>query len=151
MLWALFINLVGLMMTLFGEKMLISHWYICGLMPNLIKKSCTVSNRYARALSAAWSFCLEHTTAAKCKLSLPLSYHFSWERRIEGTTGKLLLFSPFFIYILCTFVFKISRIYEKMYSSFHHLYWIHQMVSPIFCNYESTNFWGNWFCLSILM
>ena len=108
------------------------------------------NDRYARALSAAWSFCLEHTTAAKCKLSLPLSYHFSWERRIEGTTGKLLLFSPFFIYILCTFVFKISRIYEKMYSSFHHLYWIHQMVSPFFCNYESTN-WRHLFCLSILM
>ena len=30
-------------------------------------------------------------------------------------------------------------------------YRIHQMVSRIFCNYESTNFSRNWDCLSILM
>ena len=40
---ALFIILVGLMMTLFGEEMLISHKCIHGLMPNIIKKSWTVS------------------------------------------------------------------------------------------------------------
>ena len=38
---ALFRSLVGLMMTLFSEKMLISHRCIRGLMPNLIKKSWT--------------------------------------------------------------------------------------------------------------
>ena len=40
--------LVGLTMTLFSEKMLISHRYIHGLMPNLIKKSWTVSSIYIR-------------------------------------------------------------------------------------------------------
>ena len=40
---ALFIILVGLTMTWFGEKMPISHRCIRGLMPNLIKKSWTVS------------------------------------------------------------------------------------------------------------
>ena len=33
-------------MTLFSEKMLIPHRCIRGLMPNLIKKSCTVSNTH---------------------------------------------------------------------------------------------------------
>ena len=40
---ALFISLVGLMMTLFSEKMRIFHRCIHGLIPNLIKKSWTVS------------------------------------------------------------------------------------------------------------
>ena len=40
---ALFIILVSLTMTLFSDKMLISHRCICCLMPNLIKKSWTVS------------------------------------------------------------------------------------------------------------
>ena len=40
----LFIILVGLKMTLLNEKMLISHRCRSGLMPNLIKKSWTVSN-----------------------------------------------------------------------------------------------------------
>ena len=40
----LFIILVSLTMTLFSEKMLISHICIRGLMPNLIKKSWTVSS-----------------------------------------------------------------------------------------------------------
>ena len=40
---ALSIILVGLTMTLFSEKMLIFHRCICGLMPNLIKKSWPVS------------------------------------------------------------------------------------------------------------
>ena len=40
---ALFIILVGLKMTLFRDKMLISHRCIHGLMANLIKKSWTVS------------------------------------------------------------------------------------------------------------
>ena len=40
---ALFKILVGLTMSLFSDKMLISHRCICGLMPNLIKKSWTVS------------------------------------------------------------------------------------------------------------
>ena len=39
----LFIILVGLTMTSFSEKMLISNICIRGLMPNLIKKSWTVS------------------------------------------------------------------------------------------------------------
>ena len=34
-------------MTLFSEKMLLSNTSICGFMPNLHKKSWTVSNRYA--------------------------------------------------------------------------------------------------------
>ena len=38
----LFIILVSLTMTLFREKMLISHKCILGLMPNLIKKAWTV-------------------------------------------------------------------------------------------------------------
>ena len=42
-LFALFIILVGLTMTLFSDKMLSSHRCICGLVPNLIKKSWTVS------------------------------------------------------------------------------------------------------------
>ena len=41
---ALFISLVGLMVTLFSQKMLISTRCIHGFMPNLIKKSWTVSN-----------------------------------------------------------------------------------------------------------
>ena len=40
---ALFIILVGLTITLFGEKVLISNRSISGLMSNLIKKSSTVS------------------------------------------------------------------------------------------------------------
>ena len=40
---ALFIILVGLTITLFSDKMLISHRCIHGLMSNLIKKSWTVS------------------------------------------------------------------------------------------------------------
>ena len=40
---ALFIILVSLRMTLFSEKILISNRCISGLMPNLIKKSWTVS------------------------------------------------------------------------------------------------------------
>ena len=43
---ALFIILVGLTKTLFSDKMLISHRCIRGLMPNLIKKSWTVSIVY---------------------------------------------------------------------------------------------------------
>ena len=43
----LFIILVGLMMTLFSEKMLISNVCISGLMPNLIKKSWTVSTPHS--------------------------------------------------------------------------------------------------------
>ena len=42
---ALFIILLGLTMTLFSDNMLIFHSCICGLMPNLIKKSWTVSNK----------------------------------------------------------------------------------------------------------
>ena len=42
----LFIILVGLTMTLFSEKIPISHRCIRGLMPNLIKKSWTVSMLY---------------------------------------------------------------------------------------------------------
>ena len=41
----LFIILLGLTMTLFSDEMLISHRCIHGLMPNLIKKSWTVSTR----------------------------------------------------------------------------------------------------------
>ena len=41
---ALFITLVGLTITLFSDKMLISHRCISGLMPNLIKKSRIDSN-----------------------------------------------------------------------------------------------------------
>ena len=40
---ALFIILVSLRMTLFSEKILFFNRYISGLMPNLIKKSWTVS------------------------------------------------------------------------------------------------------------
>ena len=40
----LFIILIGLTMTWFSEKLLISTRCISGLMPNLIKKSWTVSN-----------------------------------------------------------------------------------------------------------
>ena len=55
--------LVDLTMTLFSEKMLISHRCIRGLMPNLIKKSWTVSNtqtatqkpRSLLLACAAWS------------------------------------------------------------------------------------------------
>ena len=43
---ALFIILVGLTMTLFSDKMFISHRCLRSLMPNLIKKSWTVSNLY---------------------------------------------------------------------------------------------------------
>ena len=39
-------NLGSLRMTSFSEKMLISNRCIRGLMPNLIKKSVTVSNTY---------------------------------------------------------------------------------------------------------
>ena len=42
---ALFIILVGLTMTLFSYKMLISHRCIHGLIPNLVKKSWMVSNQ----------------------------------------------------------------------------------------------------------
>ena len=45
---ALFIILVSLTMTLLGEKVLISDTCISGLMPNLIKKSRTVSSRNLR-------------------------------------------------------------------------------------------------------
>ena len=45
---ALFIILEGLTMTLFSAKMLISHKCMHGLMPNLIKKSWTVSRGYDR-------------------------------------------------------------------------------------------------------
>ena len=38
--------MVGMMVTLFSEKMLIFHRRIRGLMPNLIKKSWTVSSQY---------------------------------------------------------------------------------------------------------
>ena len=41
----LFIILVSLTMSLFSEKMLISNRCISGFMPNLIKKSWTVSSR----------------------------------------------------------------------------------------------------------
>ena len=41
----LLIILLGLMMTLFSEKMFISNICIHGLMPNFIKKSWTVSNQ----------------------------------------------------------------------------------------------------------
>ena len=41
----LFIILVGLTMTWFSEKLLIFNICRCGLMPNLIKKSWTVSSR----------------------------------------------------------------------------------------------------------
>ena len=48
----LFIIMVGLRMTWFSEKMLISYKCIRGLMPNLIKKSWTVSR--LDALLVAW-------------------------------------------------------------------------------------------------
>ena len=44
-LLSLFIILVGLTMTLFSDKMLNSHRCIHGLMPNLIKKSWTLSRK----------------------------------------------------------------------------------------------------------
>ena len=50
----LFILLVGLTMILFSEKMLISHKCIRGLMPDLIKKSWTVST----VLEGAKSCCI---------------------------------------------------------------------------------------------
>ena len=43
---ALFIILVSLIMTLFSEKILNSNRCISGLMPNLIKKSWTVSTQH---------------------------------------------------------------------------------------------------------
>ena len=43
--------MVGLMMTLFSEKMLISNICIRGLMPNLIKKPWTVSNSHGIVIS----------------------------------------------------------------------------------------------------
>ena len=46
----LFIILVGLTVTLFSEKMLISSTGICGFMPNSIKKSVTVSTCEAKSL-----------------------------------------------------------------------------------------------------
>ena len=42
------IILVGLTMTIFSDEMLISHRCIRGLMPNLIRKSWTVSNAYSQ-------------------------------------------------------------------------------------------------------
>ena len=42
----LFIIFVSLMRSLFSEKMLIFNRCISGLMSNLIRKSCTVSNAY---------------------------------------------------------------------------------------------------------
>ena len=35
--------------------------------------------------------------------------------------------------------------------TFWNKFWIHQMVSRSFCNYEPTNFSRNWLCLFILM
>ena len=51
----LFIILVGLTMTLFYDKMLISHICIGGLMPNLTKKSWTVSKQWCVMSPAAWA------------------------------------------------------------------------------------------------
>ena len=48
---ALFIILVGLMMTLFSDEMLISNRCIRGLMPNMIKKSWMVSSTYVVRVS----------------------------------------------------------------------------------------------------
>jgi hypothetical protein len=53
--------LVGLTMTSFSEKMLISNRRLLGLMPNLIKKSVTVSNvhtkLYYNSLQTVKSIC----------------------------------------------------------------------------------------------
>ena len=46
----LFIILVSLTITWFSGKMLISPRCICGLMPNLIKKSCRISKQQWRAV-----------------------------------------------------------------------------------------------------
>ena len=48
----LFMILVSLTRSLFSEKMLISNICIHGLMPNLIKKSWTVSNQNLQAIEA---------------------------------------------------------------------------------------------------
>ena len=51
----LFIILVGLTVTWFGEKMLIFNICRHGLMPNLIKKSWTVSSRQHRFPESMWA------------------------------------------------------------------------------------------------
>ena len=67
----LFIILVGLTMTIFSKKMLISHRCIRGLMPNLIKKSWMVSNKYMMTINSSLFLAVHHNC-------IVLGFHNKW-------------------------------------------------------------------------
>ena len=81
----LLIILVGLTMTWFSEKMLISNICIGGLKPNLSKKSWTVSNVHA-ATCTTYSLCnvaMERVCNCDECWGIPSGCNFDWLRLVS--------------------------------------------------------------------
>ena len=103
---ALFIILVSLMMTMFSEKMLISHRCIRGLIPNLIKKSWTEFTPPPPPFKSVWKKCwYNFQRMCECVLT------YCVFKMIVTIKLRLLTFLRFFLYSCCK---NISNIYTSI-------------------------------------
>ena len=124
---ALFKILVVLPMTLFSEKMLNSHRCIHGLMPNLIKKSWTVSNPYI--MSAKW---LGGWVQKMADFAEGTAY--KWSRYLYVFTPSSRMAALFYTYLLAIF----DNFWLLPILNCQHLLWMTHLVKGIAENKSVT-------------
>ena len=100
----LFIILVSLMRSLFSEKMLVSNRCISGLMPNLIKKSQTVSFLASPPLKVTIMLTCMQEDAHVCKSEPLLIYNFLKLPR-KKSIKILISYKSYFMIFLIFFCF----------------------------------------------